>query len=88
MRRSPIEPPIGRSSPKQLQHLADQLPNRTYLEQLRTRADRTRSSLVWKPFSLAYMGWSLELAVDYTNQSTLTPTCWENTTTSSQGTLT
>lgn len=84
----PDKPPVGLdvTSTNQLERLAEKLADANYLKAfIRMIDEATRNgpspptaysqfvtSLVGKPFALANMGWSLELAVDaYTNQSTL-----------------
>lgn len=84
----PKTPPLGLTptSTNQLQCLAQELGNPEYLKAFiamiyeatrngtsaPTAYSQFVSSLVGKPFALANMGWSLELAVDaYTNQATL-----------------
>lgn len=84
----PNEPPVGLdvTSTNQLERLAERLADPTYLKAfIEMIYEATRngssaptayshfvSSLVGKPFALANMGWSLELALNaYTNESTL-----------------
>lgn len=84
----PEGPPVGLdvTSTNQLERLVEKLANPTYLKAFiemiheatqngtsaPTAYSQFVSSLVGKPFALANMGWSLELAQDaYTNQSTL-----------------
>ncbi|KAL0631747.1 hypothetical protein Q9L58_009376 [Maublancomyces gigas] len=86
--RTPTEPLDDITPSTQLEHLAKVLGELTYLTAFIKMINEATSngasaptayaqfvsSLVGKPFALANMGWSLELAVDaYTNQSTLTP---------------